>query len=104
MRSSIAIALFCLLTPLTRAEDAPKPAARGTWSQIQKKTYDFKSGDVAVPLEYELFVPSTYDKAKKTPLVVALHGLYSNPQQMIRYPGLTELAEKYGYRGEEKPQ
>jgi poly(3-hydroxybutyrate) depolymerase len=26
-----------------------------------------------------------------------LHGLYSNPQQIIRYPGLTDLAEKYGY-------
>ena len=39
----------------------------------------------------------TYDKAKKTPLVVALHGLGSNPQQIIRYRGLTDQAEKYGY-------
>jgi poly(3-hydroxybutyrate) depolymerase len=30
-------------------------------------------------------------------LVVALHGLYSNPQQIMRYPGLIEQAEKYGY-------
>jgi predicted peptidase len=30
-------------------------------------------------------------------LIVALHGLGSNPQQIIRYPKLTDLAEKHGY-------
>jgi poly(3-hydroxybutyrate) depolymerase len=29
--------------------------------------------------------------------MVALHGLYSNPQQILRYPGFTGLAEKHGY-------
>jgi poly(3-hydroxybutyrate) depolymerase len=82
---------------LARAQDPPKPPPQVAWSQIQKKTYEFKSGDTAVAMEYALFVPSTYDKAKKTPLVVALHGLYSNPQQIMRYPGLIEQAEKYGY-------
>jgi predicted peptidase len=48
-------------------------------------------------MEYALFVPTGFDKAKKTPLVVALHGLGSNPQQIMRYPGLTDQAEKYGY-------
>jgi poly(3-hydroxybutyrate) depolymerase len=48
-------------------------------------------------MEYALFVPSGYDKAKATPLIIALHGLYSNPQQIMRYPGLTDLAEKHGY-------
>src|SRR5262245_10964765 len=32
-----------------------------------------------------------------TPLMIALHGLTSNPQQIMRYPGLTDLAEKNGY-------
>src|SRR5947209_9800348 len=66
-----------------------------TSARIQKKTYDFK--DAGKEMEYALFLPTKYDKAKKTPLVVALHGLGSNPQQIIRYPGLTDLAEKYGY-------
>ena len=48
-------------------------------------------------MEYALFVPSRYDKEKKTPLMVALHGLGGNPQQMIRSKGLTDQAEKYGY-------
>ena len=64
-------------------------------ARIQKKTYDFK--DAGQEMEYGLFVPSTYDKAKKTPLMVALHGLGGNPQLMIHYPGLTDLAERHGY-------
>src|SRR5262249_42967217 len=36
-------------------------------------------------------------KEKKTPLVVALHGLGSNPQQIMKYRGLTDQAEKYGF-------
>ena len=48
-------------------------------------------------MEYALFVPSKYDKEKKTPLIVALHGLGGNPQQMIRSRGLADLAEQYGY-------
>src|SRR5204863_3843936 len=35
--------------------------------------------------------------AKKAPLLVALHGLGSTPQQIMRYRGLTDLAEKHGY-------
>jgi len=77
--------------PPAPTDQAPKR----TQSRIRAKTYDFK--DAGKEMGYTLFVPSTYDPAKKTPLVVALHGLYSNPQQIIRYPGLTDLAEKYGY-------
>jgi poly(3-hydroxybutyrate) depolymerase len=74
---------------------ARQPEKNATHARVEKKTYEFK--DAGKEMEYALFVPSTYDKAKKTPLVVALHGLGSNPQQIIRYPGLTDLAEKYGY-------
>jgi poly(3-hydroxybutyrate) depolymerase len=69
--------------------------AQDTQGRIQKKTYDFK--DAGREMEYALFVPSKYDKEKKTPLMVALHGLGSNPQQIIRYPALTDQAEKHGY-------
>lgn len=65
------------------------------YSRIQKKTYEFD--EAGKTMEYALFVPSTYDKAKKAPLMVALHGLWSNPQQIIRYPNLLPQAEKHGY-------
>jgi poly(3-hydroxybutyrate) depolymerase len=66
-----------------------------TQSRIQKRMYQFKEADKE--MEYALFVPSTYDKEKKSPLIVALHGLNGNPQQFIRSRGLTDQAEKHGY-------
>jgi enterochelin esterase-like enzyme len=72
-----------------------KDAGKPTQDRIQKRTYDFK--EAGKEMEYALFVPSTYDKERKAPLMVALHGLGSNPQQIMRYRGLTDLAEKHGY-------
>lgn len=99
-----AVGLIALIAlPAAAAAQATRPATRParlslTQLRVERRTYDFKeAGDAGKAMEYALFVPSTYDKAKKTPLVVALHGLGSNPQQIIRYPGLTDQAEKYGY-------
>jgi predicted peptidase len=84
---------------LVDGKDAPL-----TQSRIQKKTYFFKEANKE--MEYGLFVPSGYaapngkqvgGAEKKWPLMVALHGLGSNPQQILRYRGLTDLAEKHGY-------
>lgn len=104
MRHLLVAALLALLPahllaadPATKPENSLfKPSA--SQERIEKKTYDFKeaAGD-AKEMEYALFVPSTYDKSKKTPMVLVLHGLYSNPQQILRYAGMTDLAEKYGY-------
>lgn len=85
----IGIALLVLgLATLVSAQEPPG-------SRIQKKTYDFK--EAGKEMEYALFVPSKYDKDKKTPLMVALHGLGGNPQQIIQSRGLTDQAERYGY-------
>src|SRR5260221_2826827 len=94
LQSAIVLALGLLATPI-RADDAKAEPKKTTLSRIQKKTYEFK--EAGKELEYALFVPSTYDKAKKTPLIVALHGLGSTPQQIMRYTGFTDLAEKHGY-------
>src|SRR5262249_50736573 len=91
------LAVLILAFPL-RAQEKPKSdkaEANSTTKRIEKKHYEFK--DAGKEIEYALFVPSTYDKAKKTPLIVALHGLGSNPQQILRYSGFTDLAEKHGY-------
>jgi poly(3-hydroxybutyrate) depolymerase len=62
-------------------------------------SYDFKAA--GKKMEYGLFVPSSYTLEVKSktrfPLIVALHGLGSNPQQILSYPGLVTLAEKHGY-------
>ncbi|MFM8271349.1 MAG: alpha/beta family hydrolase [Gemmata sp.] len=63
--------------------------------KVEKKTYEFK--EAGKDMEYALFVPSDYDKQKKAPLVIALHGLGGSPQQFMRTRGLTEQAEKRGY-------
>jgi poly(3-hydroxybutyrate) depolymerase len=91
----MALLVLGLATLVSAQEPAQKQPGGPPSSRIQKKTYDFK--EAAKEMEYALFVPSKYDKEKKTPLVVALHGLGGNPQQMIRAKGLTEQAEQHGY-------
>jgi poly(3-hydroxybutyrate) depolymerase len=66
-----------------------------THARIQSRRYDFKAA--GMPMEYELYVPSGYDGITPAPLVVALHCLYSDAKHMIRYEGLTDLAEARGY-------
>src|ERR1041385_6553222 len=85
--------MFFIMAGLHSAQEQSK--AGKTQARIEKRTYDFK--EAKKDMEYALFVPSKYDKTKKTPLIVALHGLGSNPQQIMRYKGLTDLAEKNGY-------
>jgi len=62
---------------------------------IQERTYHFDAASKDIP--YSLYVPSSYDGAKPNPLIVALHGLGSSASQMIRYRGMTDLAEEHGY-------
>ena len=69
--------------------------AQGDLGEIQKRSYSFK--EAGKDIEYALYVPSGYKKAKPAPLLVLLHGLGSNPQQVIRYQGVTEEAEERGY-------
>jgi poly(3-hydroxybutyrate) depolymerase len=83
--------ILAAAAPFSSAQDLLKR----TTARIQKRTYDFK--EAGKEMEYALFVPSHYERGKKTPLVVALHGLGSNPQKIMRYPGLTDQAEKYGF-------
>ena len=92
---SLVVGLACLFVPAARSQAPARKEATASQSRIEKKTYDFK--EAGKEMEYALFVPTTYDKEKKTPLMVALHGLGSNPQQIMRYRGLTDQAEKHGY-------
>ena len=85
---------FTLVTVgLLQAKEKEKPEVKP--GEIQARTYFFEEANKK--MGYSLFVPEGYDKKKKYPLMVALHGLWSNHWQMIRYPGLTKLAQKHGY-------
>jgi poly(3-hydroxybutyrate) depolymerase len=50
-----------------------------------------------VEIPYGVYVPTFYDAARATPLVVALHGLGSGEMYMMEYANLAELAEQYGF-------
>ena len=73
----------------------PSAVAQEKKGKVEKKTYEFK--EAKKDMEYALFVPGNYDKEKKWPLIIALHGLGGNPQQFMRTRGLSEQAKKRGY-------
>lgn len=63
--------------------------------RVQGLSYAFPSTGVAVP--YALFVPSTYDASRASPLIVALHGLGRPYDWMMGYEGFIDMAERGGY-------
>ena len=87
--------VLCLAGLAEAQEPNKKEGEKLSLGRIQKKSYTFK--EAGKDMEYALFLPTTYKTGQKTPLMVALHGLGSNPQQILRYPGFTGLAEKHGY-------
>ena len=68
------------------------PVVRG---KVQARSYFFKEAEK--DMGYAVYVPEAYDPKRSWPLIIGLHGLASNPSQLIRYPGFTSLAEKHGY-------
>ena len=89
--------IFCLAFNSSQQLEAwqealkKQPLAKG---KVQARSYFFKDADK--DMGYTVYVPRSYTPKKKWPLIVGLHGLGSNPAQLIRYPGLTKLAEKHG--------
>ena len=90
-----ALALVAFLLAGASVTAAPQQAAPQQVGRVDKRSYFFE--DAKQDVEYRLYVPKSYDKEKATPLVVLLHGLGSNPQQVIGYEGITAEAEKRGY-------
>ncbi|MEA3207631.1 MAG: hypothetical protein QOE70_688, partial [Chthoniobacter sp.] len=82
--------LLCLLTVTGWAQ-----GVAGERGVVLSCSYHFE--EAKKDLSYALYVPKKYDAAKPAPLVVLLHGLGSNPRQVIRYQGLLEEAERRGY-------
>lgn len=89
------MACLCGVSLAAVAANGQITAESATTERIEDRTYHFAEASVDLP--YSLFVPSTYDGSKAYPLVVALHGLGSTSDQIIRYRGMTDLAEQHGY-------
>ena len=62
--------------------------------RVQLRTYLFTDTDETLP--YAVFVPSTYSTARKTPLVLALHGMNGSHRTFMRTACVDE-AEKNGF-------
>lgn len=96
--------LTVLLAALVTSAAAQAPVS-ATTARIQELSYQFEGApwssvvyeNVGVEMEYQMYVPTTYDGSTAYPLMVLLHGLGSNPGGVIRYQGLTDLAEERGY-------
>jgi poly(3-hydroxybutyrate) depolymerase len=77
---------------------APAPAGRGGRGavdpRVQQRTYLF--ADTNEQLPYAVFVSSKVSKDKKSPLIVALHGLGGDQNTMMRGNAL-QLADEGGY-------
>ena len=50
-----------------------------------------------VERRYLLYVPSTYDRAKPTPLVISLHGVAVWPAQQMHMTHWNRLADEFGF-------
>lgn len=85
----------CQEDPVEKQEKITTTVPAVRKGEIQTRKYNFKKA--SKEMDYVLYVPGAYQPKKKMPLVVALHGLGSTPGQIMRYPGLTRLAEKYGF-------
>lgn len=90
-----AFVLFLPLQLLSADEVAKPEKLQLVTGRVWMRSYDFKDADKE--MEYGLYLPRDYDAKKSYPLMVALHGLNSNPRQILNYPGFTKLAEQHGY-------
>jgi poly(3-hydroxybutyrate) depolymerase len=72
-----------------------QPKLTASQARILECSYSLSEANAEMP--YTLFVPSTYDPKKATPLIVDLHGLNITPLQQILFDGTTDFAERYGF-------
>src|SRR5262245_48252496 len=63
--------------------------------RVQARSYVFAETGKTIP--YALFVPSTYNASRKSPLIVALHGLGRPFDWMMGYLGMIAFAERAGF-------
>lgn len=95
MRLVAAFSVLVLAASVLRpslAQEPPEPGAKGD----QQRHYHFAEAGTDMP--YRLYVPASYDPARKMPLVVALHG-YGGDQNYFfaSLPTLPDLLERHEF-------
>jgi predicted peptidase len=81
--------------PMPSEELAKQPQTPGAIGD-QQRHYYFKEAGREMP--YRLYVPKSYNRRTKTPLVVALHGFGGNQDYFFAVvPNLPSLIEQYGF-------
>jgi predicted peptidase len=90
---------MCVVVMAAAAAAAPRAQEPGTViradKRVQERSYVFAETGKTVP--YALFVPSTYNASRKSPLIVALHGLGRPFDWMMGYEGMIDFAERDGF-------
>ena len=70
------LAMFAVLLATLATSALAQSTASATTARIQQLSYQFE--EAGRDMEYQLYVPTTYDAATASPLIVLLHGLGSN--------------------------
>jgi predicted peptidase len=98
MKRFLAALLAVLLSQATlQAQTTERsPANLAALERVEVRSHILPEAP-GVPLQYGVYVPTSYDGSRATPLVIALHGLGSGVMYMMEYSNLVELAEDYGY-------
>lgn len=63
--------------------------------RVQHRSYEFPTTGESIP--YAVFVPSSYDASRASPLIVSLHGLGRSHDWLMGYHGFLDQAEANGY-------
>ncbi len=92
MRSRYPQSLAMLTVLLATLATSALAQGSATTQRIQELSYQFEEAGMA--MEYQIYVPTTYNASTSSPLMVLLHGLGSNPGGVIRYQGMTDFAEE----------
>jgi acetyl esterase/lipase len=72
-----------------------QPLLTASQKRIWECSYHLPEANADMP--YALFIPSTWDAKKPSPLIVDLHGLNITPLQQILFDGTTDFAERFGF-------
>jgi len=90
--------IIVVLASLTLAASAlaqPPGTVVASDSRVQARSYVFeRTGET---IQYAVFVPSHYDPAKPTPLIVGLHGNGRPFDWLMGYDGIIDMAERDGF-------
>src|SRR5262245_61180739 len=79
--------------PPAQRRGGPPPPRSSTAHRIERRSYLFT--DTNETIEYDVFVSSKINKTKKSPLVIGLHGLGTQPRHWLSR--ITDAADKAGY-------